>query len=45
MLIVHVEVERKSCSMLADKMRPRLSRMSDTVTRRERSSMVCWSER
>ncbi len=38
---VFAEVERKFCLMLVDKMQLRLSRMSDTVTRHERSLMVC----
>jgi hypothetical protein len=41
---VSVEVERKFCLTLVDKMQLRLSRMSDTVTRHERSLLVCRSE-
>ena len=37
---ISAEVERKFCSMLVDKTQLRLSKMSDTVTRHERSLLV-----
>jgi hypothetical protein len=38
---LHLEVERKFCSMLVDKMQLRLLRMLDTVTRPARFLRVC----